>query len=145
MNALSALTASIPTPTTASGAPPPIARDAITVITPSQRVVTPCSSVVGLLREACIDQDDVWMGMVSAEPGTASVWHDHGERTTYVLPIAGEGCYIEYGDGERVYLKADGSLYVTPAHLRHREVNPGSTRMQAFLIRLGPKAQGVTE
>ncbi|MGD8862039.1 MAG: cupin domain-containing protein [Myxococcales bacterium] len=132
-------------PAESPSAPPAIASDAITVIAPDQRAVTPCSSVVGLLREACVDQGDVWMGMVSAEPGTASVWHDHGERTTYLLPISGEGAYLEYEGGERIPLRADGTVYVTPAHLRHREVNAGSIRMQAFLIRLGPKAEGVTE
>ena len=126
--------------------PPPVADDTVTVIAPNQRAVTPCSSVVGLLREACIDDGNVWMGMVSAEPGTASVWHDHGDRTTYLLPLSGSAV-VEFGSEgcERVQLEPDGSVYVIPPHLRHREVNPGATRMQAFLIRLGPRAPGVSE
>ncbi len=128
--------------------PPAIATDAITEIAPNQRAVTPCSSVVGLLREACVDEGDVWMGMVTAEPGTASRWHDHGERTTYLLPVSAGEAYLEFGSEQaprRMQLKADGTVYVTPAHLWHREVNPGNTPLQAFLVRLGPKARGVTE
>ncbi len=126
--------------------PPPVQSNAVTVIAPDQRVVTPCSSVVGLLREACVDQDEVWMGMVSAEPGTASAWHDHGDRTTYLLPLAGGG-YLEYGPdpAQRIELRTDGTVYVTPPHLRHREVNPGTVPLRAFLVRLGPLARGVTE
>jgi quercetin dioxygenase-like cupin family protein len=121
-----------------------VAGDTVTRITPAERVVTPCSSVVGLLREACIDQDDVWIGMVSAEPGTASQWHDHGDRTTYLLPLEGEGT-IEYegpnGRGS-TQVRADGSVYVTPPHVRHREVNDSTTPLRGFLIRIGPKGRG---
>lgn len=124
--------------------PPPIAKDTVTVIAPKDRVVTPCSTVVGLMREACVDAEDFWMGMVSSEPGTASAWHDHGERTTYVLPLKGD-FYVELEDGTHVPMIADGSVYVTPPHVKHREVNASGTRAEAFLIRVGPKSRSPQE
>lgn len=120
---------------------PAIATDTVTAIGPGDRVVKPCASVVGLLREACVDEEDLWVGMVSSDPHTASAWHDHGDRTTYVLPLAG-AAVVEFGpDGrERLELRCDGTLYVVPPHLMHREVNPSDTPFRAFLIRVGPKA-----
>lgn len=120
---------------------PAIAADAVTAIAPSDRLAKPCASVVGLLREACIEEDDLWIGMVSSEPHTASVWHDHGDRTTYVLPLAG-AAVVEFGPNgeERLELRCDGTLYVVPPHLKHREVNPSDTPFRAFLIRVAPKA-----
>ncbi len=122
-------------------APPPIADNAVTVIAPNDRGVNPCPYVPGLSREACVDEEGVWIGMVTAEPGTASAWHDHGDRTTYLFPLCGD-CVIEYGpqgEEQRVHLIADGSVYVVPPHLRHREVNDNATPVRAFQVRLGPK------
>jgi uncharacterized RmlC-like cupin family protein len=92
------------------------------------------------MRETCVDEGDLWIGMVSAEPHTESHWHDHGERVTYVLPLAG-AAVVEFGDNgsERMELRTDGTLYVVPPHVTHREVNPADTPFRAVLIRLLPR------
>jgi hypothetical protein len=46
---------------------------------------------------------------------------------------------IEFGPGgrERVELRPDGTVYVVPPGLVHREVNTGATRNLAFVVRVG--------
>lgn len=118
---------------------PPVATNAVTAIPPADRVPLPCS--IGFLREGCVDDERVFICFASTEPGSASPWHDHGESTTYVLMIKGEGV-VEFGPGEdqRVRLRADGTVYVVPPGLRHREVNTGTTENQAFVVRVRPVA-----
>jgi hypothetical protein len=36
-------------------------------------------------------------------------------------------------------LRTDGTLYVVPPHVTHREVNPADTPFRAVLIRLLPR------
>lgn len=117
---------------------PPVAADAVTVIGPSDRVTLPAPPGAGFLRQACIDDGHVWAGFASTEPGTASPWHHHGAYTTYILPLRGEGV-VEFGPGEndRVLLRADGTVYVIPPGLVHRELNPCATKNQAFIVRVG--------
>jgi uncharacterized RmlC-like cupin family protein len=116
---------------------PAVAADAVTVIAPSERATLPGPPGAGFVREACVDTGHVWTGFASTEPGTESPWHHHGEYTTYVLPLQGEGV-IEFGpDGQSVPMRADGTVYVIPAGLVHREINTGSTRNQAFIVRVG--------
>lgn len=118
--------------------PPAVASDAVTVIPPGDRAALPAPPGAGFIRQACIDDGHVWAGFVSTEPGTASPWHHHGDYTTYILPLLGGGV-IELGAGgsEQVELCADGTVYVIPPGLVHREINTGTTKNQAFIVRVG--------
>ena len=117
-----------------------MAKRTITAITAEDRLAKPCASVAGLMRETCVDEGDLWIGMVSSEPHTASHWHDHGERVTYVLPLEGAAA-VEYGDGERMEMQTDGTLYVVPPHVHHREVNDSDVPFRAFLFRMLPRGE----
>ena len=77
------------------------------------------------------------MCFASTEPGSASPWHNHGESTTYALLLQGEGA-VEFAGNERIELRADGTVYVIPPHLEHREINTGSTRNQILVMRVFP-------
>ncbi len=114
---------------------PAIATDAVTVIKPGERAALPSPPGVGFYREACVADGLVWAGFVSTDPGSASPWHHHGDHTTYALLLQGEAI-VEFGN-ERLHLRADGSMAVLPPSVVHREINPGATKNQFFIMRVG--------
>ena len=126
-----------PTPaTTSTKAPaglPTIAGDAVTAIRPSERDARPCN--FGFLREVCVDDESSFVCFASTDPGSASPWHDHGESTTYALLLEGEAA-VEFEGGERMELHADGTPYVIPPNLSHREINTGTTKNTFLVMRV---------
>lgn len=112
---------------------PTVGADAITAIAPADRVQRPCR--FGFRREVCVDDDKSFMCFVTTQPGSASPWHDHGESTTYALLLRGEAA-IELADGKRIELRADGTVYVMPPHLSHREINTGTTENHILVMRV---------
>lgn len=112
---------------------PTVAADAITAIAPADRVRRPCR--FGFVRDVCVDDDKSFMCFATTQPGSASPWHDHGESTTYALLLRGEAT-IEFADGKSVELRADGTVYVVPPHLSHREINTGTTENQILVMRV---------
>jgi mannose-6-phosphate isomerase-like protein (cupin superfamily) len=112
---------------------PTVSRDVITAITPADRVPRPCN--FGFLREVCVDDDRSFICFATTEAGSASPWHDHGDSTTYAVLLQGEAV-VEFGDRERLELRADGTVYVIPPHLRHREINAGTTKNQFLVVRV---------
>jgi uncharacterized RmlC-like cupin family protein len=122
---------------------PVVASDRVTTIAPHDRLVRACKSSDGIQREICIDDGNGFICFASTEPGTVSHWYDHGHYTTYVLPLQGES-RVEGGPhgNEQTPLDKDGSIYVCPAHLVHREVNVGTTRSTALIVRVKRPAAG---
>jgi uncharacterized RmlC-like cupin family protein len=119
---------------------PAIATDRVSAITPSDRLVLPVRpGQEGFFRETCVEAGQVWAGFAASEPGSANPWHHHGAHTVYVLALGGDGA-LEF-DGphgpESVSLRLDGTLYVIPPGLVHREVNNGTTKHQVFMFRVG--------
>jgi mannose-6-phosphate isomerase-like protein (cupin superfamily) len=112
---------------------PSIATDAITAIAPTDRETRPCK--FGFLREVCVDDGTSFVCFATTEAGSASPWHDHGESTTYALLLKGEAA-IEFAGGKRMELRADGTVYVVPPHLQHREINTGTTKNQLLVMRV---------
>ncbi len=108
----------------------------ILTISPSERTVLPGPPGAPFVREQCVDDGHVWVGIVTTEPGTSSPWHHHGEHTTYAYVLEGEGT-IEFGDGESKKITADGTLGVVPKGLVHREINTGSTKNKFLIMRVG--------
>jgi mannose-6-phosphate isomerase-like protein (cupin superfamily) len=111
---------------------PAIARGAVTEIGPADRAQRPCR--FGFVREVCVDDPQTFVCFAMTEPGSATPWHDHGDSTTYALLLQGEAA-VEFGDNERLDLRADGTVYVIPPHLSHREINTGSTKNQIMVLR----------
>ena len=62
-----------------------------------------------------------------ADPGHDSIRHvDYDWR--YHIPITtNEHCYLEYGNGEKIHLPADGHAYVVNAGFMHKFCNLGNT------------------
>jgi uncharacterized RmlC-like cupin family protein len=91
----------------------------------------------GMVRSQAFDLDDVWMGEARTEPGALSGWHHHGEHDTYGLVVSGT-IHFEFGpDGSESVDVGPGDYFHVPAHLVHREGNPGSDRHVVALVRLG--------
>ena len=119
---------------------PALAADRVGVIAPGNRVPLPTrAGQEGFFRETCVEESGIWAGFAASEPGSANPWHHHAAHTVYVLALSGEGALEFDGpDGvESVPLCVDGTLYVIPPRLVHREVNTGTTRHQVFMFRVG--------
>jgi len=127
-------------PATSPPESPPVAADRVSAIRPADRVALPTRpGQEGFFRETCIDAGTVWAGFAASDPGSANPWHHHGAHTVYVLALSGEGA-LEYTGPQGVEsepLRVDGTLYVIPPGLVHREVNTGTTRHQVFMFRVG--------
>lgn len=108
------------------------------VIPPSAFTTLPGPPNAPFVRKQCFDDGHLWMGVVTTEVGATSPWHHHGEYDTLVYALEGEGT-IEFGDEgrESMTFKADGSVVIVPKGLIHREINTGTVKNKAVVIRIG--------
>ncbi len=59
------------------------------VVRAQQRVRQAALQTAGVLREQAFFTDDVWIGIVTTEPGAMSAWHHHGDHDTYAYVVSG--------------------------------------------------------
>ena len=91
----------------------------------------------GVLREQAFSTEDVWVGIVTTEPGELSAWHHHGDHDTYAYVVSGLK-QIEYGPGGTRSLIAGPDDFIhLPRGLIHREGNPSGEVSSSIAFRLG--------
>jgi uncharacterized RmlC-like cupin family protein len=107
------------------------------VVQAQQRVRQTALQTAGVLREQAFSTDDVWIGIVTTEPGAMSAWHHHGDHDTYAYVVSGLK-RIEYGPGGAGSLVARPDDFVhLPKGLMHREGNPSEEVSYSIAFRLG--------
>lgn len=91
----------------------------------------------GVLREQAFTSQDVWVGVVTTEPGEMSAWHHHGDHDTYAYVVSGSK-RIEYGPGGTRTLIAGPDAFIhVPKGLVHREGNPSEEVSRSIAFRMG--------
>ncbi|CAN5675128.1 hypothetical protein BH24ACT11_BH24ACT11_08530 [soil metagenome] len=91
----------------------------------------------GMRRQQAVDVDGLWAGVVHTDPGSTSGWHHHGEHETSLYVVAG-AMRLEFGPGgTSVADVAPGDFVHVPAHVVHRESNPGDDPATAIIARAG--------
>jgi uncharacterized RmlC-like cupin family protein len=107
------------------------------VVQARQRLRQAALQSAGLLREQAFSADDVWVGVVTTEPGEMSAWHHHGDHDTYAYVVSGLK-RIEYGPGgTRSIIAGPDDFIHLPKGLRHREGNPSEELSRSIAFRLG--------
>ena len=92
-------------------------------IGPDERV--PADPTPGMVREQAVDAEGLWSGYVTTEPHMTSGWHHHGDHETSIYVVDG-AIRMEFGtDGGQVVEAGPGDFLHVPAHVVHREGNPG--------------------
>jgi uncharacterized RmlC-like cupin family protein len=108
-----------------------------TVVRDAQRLRHTDQQTPGVLREQAFSTVDVWVGVVTTEPGDMSSWHHHGDHDTYAYLVSGSK-RIEYGPGGAQSLTAGpGDFIHLPKGLIHREGNPNTEVSRSIAFRLG--------
>jgi uncharacterized RmlC-like cupin family protein len=91
----------------------------------------------GMHRQRAFDAPGLWSGVVHTEPGATSGWHHHGEHETSLYIVTGQ-MQLEFGPGGgSVVHAAPGEFVHVPAHVVHRESNPGAETAVAVIVRAG--------
>lgn len=91
----------------------------------------------GLRRQVAFEDEEMWFGHVTTEPGVESGWHHHGEMTTLGHVLEGE-VRFEFGPGGHNELHVGaGEYFRVPPGLVHREGNPTDQPGQIALVRVG--------
>jgi uncharacterized RmlC-like cupin family protein len=97
----------------------------------------------GMERRQLLEHEDRWIGWVRTAPGTASGWHHHGDRDTYILMTSGS-IIIEFGPGGRDRIEPGaGDVGYVPPQTVHREITAGAVPGEAFVVRIGTGLQNV--
>ena len=104
-------------------------------IKPEERV--DADPTPGMQRQRAIDAEGLWSGLVTTEPHMTSGWHHHGDHETSIYVVDG-AMRMEFGPGgtEAVEARAGDFLHV-PAHVVHREGNPGEAASHLVVTRSG--------
>lgn len=104
-------------------------------IGPSER--TPGHPTPGMAREEAIAEAGLWSGLVVTEPGMTSGWHHHGDHTTSIYVASGTVRLESGADGATVVDAGPGDFVLVPAHVVHREANPGTSASELVITRSG--------
>jgi uncharacterized RmlC-like cupin family protein len=99
-----------------------------------QDELTPGHPTPGMERFAAVVLDDVWSGIMRAEPGSTSGWHHHGEHDTVAYVVRG-AFRVETQAG--VVQGDPGEFVHVPAHTVHRETNPTGEASEVVIVRRG--------
>lgn len=106
--------------------------------TPVSRVTAdelrPGHPTPGMERYEAVVLDDVWSGVMRAEPGSTSGWHHHGDHDTVAYVVRG-AFRVEFAGG--VVQGDPGDFVHVPAHTVHREHNPTGERSEVVIVRRG--------
>jgi uncharacterized RmlC-like cupin family protein len=106
------------------------------------RLIRPADRVegqptIGMQREEAIATEGMWSGFVTAEPGTVSGWHHHGEFESVIYILKG-AFRMEFGPGGAEDFVAEvGDFIFVPKHEIHREGNPSDERGEFIVTRAG--------
>ncbi len=100
----------------------------------------------GIRRLAAISRDlagseNMWAGVMLAEPGTVSAVHHHGSQETVVYVLSGVS-KVRWGNEleHETELEAGDFLFIPP-YVPHQEINPSADRpTQWVVVRCGPEA-----
>jgi uncharacterized RmlC-like cupin family protein len=107
----------------------------VRVIKPEDRTDT--VQTAGMAREEAATGPGYWSGMATAEPGTVSGWHHHGDHDSVVYVVSGI-FRVESGPGGReVADAAGGDFMLIPRGAVHREINPGEEPSTLVVVRIG--------
>jgi uncharacterized RmlC-like cupin family protein len=107
----------------------------VLVIKPTDRRDT--VQTVGMNREEAVTGPGFWSGLATADPGSASGWHPHGEHDSVIYVVTGT-FRVKSGPGGRdVAEAAAGDFMLIPKGVVHREENPGEDRSQLVVVRVG--------
>jgi uncharacterized RmlC-like cupin family protein len=99
--------------------------------------LTEADPTPGVRRQRAFEAPGLWSGVVHTEAGSASGWHHHGEHETSIFVVSGR-MRLEFGPGGESAVEAGPGEFVhVPAHVVHRESNPGSEMSLAVLARAG--------
>jgi uncharacterized RmlC-like cupin family protein len=108
-----------------------------TVVRAHEREDHAALQTAGVLREQAFSADDVWVGVVTTQPGDMSAWHHHGDHETYAYVVSGLK-RIEYGpEGTRSVVAGPDEFIHVPVGLIHREGNPSGALSRSIAFRLG--------
>ncbi len=99
--------------------------------------LTPGHPTPGMERFAGVVLDDVWSGIMRADPGSTSGWHHHGEHDTVAYVVRG-AFRVETAAG--VVQGDPGDFVHVPAHTVHRELNPTQEQSEVVIVRRGTGA-----
>lgn len=104
------------------------------LVRPEDRESPPGGQTPGVHREAAFVEEDLWVGLVRADPGTGG-WHHHSGNDTYIYLLQG-GMRVEPREGGEVADGREGDFLHVPKRIVHREVTPegGAT---AIVVRVG--------
>lgn len=111
--------------------------ESVRVIRPDQRTVPEGAQTPGMVREAAVAAEGLWVGWVRTTPETFSGWHHHGEYDTYAYVLSGS-VRIEFGPGGAEAVEASpGDFLHIPKRAIHREGNPRPEEAHVVLFRAG--------
>jgi uncharacterized RmlC-like cupin family protein len=99
--------------------------------------LTDTTQTAGMTREEAVTGQGFWSGTATAEPGSESGWHHHGEHDSVVYVTRGS-FRVESGPGGREVAEAvAGDFMLVPKGLVHRELNPGDEPSHLVIVRIG--------
>jgi uncharacterized RmlC-like cupin family protein len=107
----------------------------VLVIKPTDRRDT--VQTVGMSREEAVTGPGYWSGLATADPGSASGWHHHGEHDSVIYVVMGTFRVKSGAGGRDVAEAAAGDFMLIPKGVVHREENPGEDRSQLVVVRVG--------
>ena len=96
--------------------------------------LAPGHATPGITRLQGVVLEDVWSGLMHAEPGSTSGWHSHGSHDTVAYVVSG-AFRVETADG--VVQGDPGDFVHVPAHTVHRETNPTDEVSEVVIVRRG--------
>ena len=91
----------------------------------------------GMRRRKAVEAPGLWAGVVHTQPGATSGWHHHGDHETSLYVVEGT-LRLSSGPGGATEVDAGpGDFLHVPAHVVHRESNPGDGVSTAVIARSG--------
>lgn len=109
----------------------------ITVIGAAEREVASADATSGMVREAAVSEEGLWVGVVRTAARQPSGWHHHGDHETYFYVESGR-VRMEFGPGGESIVEAEpGDFVHVPGGVVHREANPTDEEGAIVLVRVG--------
>ena len=107
----------------------------VRVIKPEDRADT--VQTAGMTREEAVTGPGFWSGMATAEPGTVSGWHHHGDHDSVVYVASGRFRVVYGPGGKEAAEAAAGDFMLIPKRTVHQEGNPGGETSHLVGVRVG--------